>query len=209
MMRNPTFDPHRAADDAPYTFAVTDLKQYTYCPRILYYNLWLRQRRPTTYKMEAGIAAHRQATQREKRRRLRTYGLEEGERHFHVSLFDAAWGLSGEVDMVIETERELIPVDYKLSRRSGAHFKLQLAAYGRLLARHYAEPGQAVTRGFLYLIPTRRATAVTFTPGLERQLDAALAAMRAIAGEQRMPPPTSQRRRCVDCEFRRFCNDVL
>lgn len=208
-MRDPTPDLSQAAAEASYTFAVTDLKQYAYCPRILYYNLWLQRHRPTTYKMDAGVAAHRRATRREKRRQLRTYGLERGERHFHVSLFDPAWGLSGQVDMVIETADELIPVDYKLSRRAGSHFKLQLAAYGQLLARRRAGPDQRVRRGFLYLIPTRQAKPVTFTQGLKRQLNAALEVMAAIAERQRLPQPTSRRRRCVDCEFRRFCNDVL
>lgn len=56
--------------------------------------------------------------------------------------------------MLIETETERIPVDYKDSDKAGAHFRLQLMAYGRLLE----ETGGAkpVRRGFLYLIPCAR-----------------------------------------------------
>jgi CRISPR-associated exonuclease Cas4 len=196
-------------NDVSFTFRVIDLKQYVYCPRILYYHTVLPQVRPVTYKMEAGIAAHQTAVEREERRSLRPYGLKTGERHFNIALHSPALALTGEVDMVIETERELIPVDYKNSRKVGSHFKLQLVAYGRLLASVWPDSGKVVKRGFLYLIPERKATVVSFTLGLQRQFDQALADLHAIAIRQQVPAPTSQKGKCVDCEFRRFCNDVL
>lgn len=193
----------------PFVFRVTDLKQYAYCPRILYYHTVLPQVRPVTYKMEAGIAAHRTAESREKRRSLRTYGLQTGQRFFNVSLYDAALRLSGEVDLVIETESELIPVDFKHARREGAHFRLQLAAYGRLLAAADPKSMLTVERGFLYLIPARKAVEVSFSARLQRRLDSALQTMHDMATKQQLPPPPRQRGRCVDCEFRRFCNGVF
>ena len=192
-----------------FTFRVIDLKQYTYCPRILYYHTVLPQVRPLTYKMEAGIAAHAREEGREKRRQLRTYGLRDGQRRFNVPLYNPQVGLSGEVDMVIETETELIPVDYKNAKRVGPHFRLQLMAYGRLLQTADPKSELAVNRGFLYLIPTRTAVEVSFTAARRRQLERALRTMHAVATRQQMPAPTRKRGRCVDCEFRRFCNDVL
>ena len=196
-------------ENEPFTFRVIDLKQYVYCPRALYYHTVLPQVRPITYKMEAGLMAHQTAAGREKRRSLRSYGLADGARHFNVRLSAPELALAGEVDMVIETDTELIPVDYKASRKIGRHFKLQLAAYGRLLEAVWPGPQKEVKRGFLYLIPSRRAAAVSFTPVRRRQIDRALVEMNAIAYTQKMPAPTKGRGKCVDCEFRRFCNDVL
>ncbi len=191
-----------------FTIRVIDLKQYVYCPRILYYQVVLPAVRPLTYKMEAGITAHQVEEGREKRRSLRSYGLADGECTFNVPLFSAALGLSGILDMVIETETELIPVDYKQSRKIGKHVKLQLMAYGRLL--ELAHPtGKPVQRGFLYLIPERKATAVPFTPSLRRQLNQAITGLQQIIWQQQMPAPAKQPAQCVDCEFRRFCNDVV
>jgi CRISPR-associated exonuclease Cas4 len=195
-------------EDDGFTFRVIDLKQYVYCPRILYYHTVLPQIRPLTYKMEAGIEIHQVVEGREKRRSLRTYGLAEGRRYFNVPLYDAELGLSGEVDMVIETDTELIPVDYKNAKREGPHFRLQLEAYGRMLAQADPKSQLAVKRGFIYLIPKRQAVEIKFTAHRRRQLDNALSAMQAISHQQQLPPPTSKRGRCVDCEFRRFCNDV-
>ena len=187
-------------------FRVIDLKQYDYCPRILYYHSVLPAVRPITYKMQAGITAHNHVEQREKRRSLRTYGLQHGDRDFNVTLQNQELGLSGEADMVITTDSEQIPVDYKMAKREGTHFRLQLMAYGKLLETQSKTP---VNRGFLYLIPKRKAIEVSFTPHLRRKLAKALANMRQIEATQTIPLPTTKQRRCVDCEFRRFCNDTL
>lgn len=193
---------------AEHLFRVIDLKQYAYCPRVLYYHTVLPQVRPVTYKMEAGVAAHELAEGRERRRSLSSYGVPAGERFFQVALQSSTLGLSGELDMVIETETELIAVDYKNTAKVGKHFKLQLMAYGRLLETAWPGPAKTVSRGFLYLIPQRKAVEVRFTAPLRRELAAALVALGQIAHQQQMPPPAAHQAQCVDCEFRRFCNDI-
>lgn len=194
-------------------FMVTDLKQYTYCPRIIYYHHCLPAIRPVTYKMTAGIEAQGEEVYRELRRSLKPYGLKQGERLLDQWLESDAVGLRGRADMVIKTcdndagEWEMIPVDYKLSRRAkvGKHFKLQLMAYGLMLAETYAHP---VNRGFLYLIPLKRSLEIPLTSRLKGELMRAIEAMHRIVDKETMPPPAKQRSKCIDCEFRRFCNDI-
>lgn len=192
--------------DLTVPWRVSDLKQYVYCPRILFYHVCLPKVRPTTYKMEASIEAHVTTQEREKRRTLRAYSLEEGERHFNVGLISERLGMRGEVDMVIETEAELIPVDYKLSTKIGEHFRLQLTAYAVMLEDAWGVP---VKRGFFYLIPLRRAQEMRITARQRAKLDEALAVMNAALLHEEMPRPTRRRGKCVACEFRRFCNDVV
>ncbi|MFW5941896.1 MAG: CRISPR-associated protein Cas4, partial [Chloroflexota bacterium] len=157
-------------DSQQFAFRVTDLKQYAYCPRILYYHTVLPLIRPVTYKMEAGISAHTLTERKERRRSLRPYGIEHGKRAFNLQLTSLALRLSGELDMLITTETELIPVDYKSTARDGPHFRLQLMAYGRLLEATHPESRLAVRRGFLYLIPERSAVEVRFTQRLRNRL---------------------------------------
>ena len=117
---------------------VTDLKQYLYCPRIVYYAYCLPQVRPVTAKMQAGQDAHLDEEGREQRRSLRAYGLTDGEREFNVWLESTGEGLRGRLDMAIRLpppHREAIPVEYKDStRRAGEHWIMQVVAYGELLA---------------------------------------------------------------------------
>lgn len=188
------------------TFQVTDLKQYVYCPRVVFFAYCLPLIRPTTYKMEAGIAAHDVAKEQELRRSLRRYGLTEGERFFDLWLASEALGLRGRIDLSIRTTTEAIPVEYKNSPgRAGRHFKLQLAAYGRMLEEVWGLP---VRRGFLYFLPLRRAEEVKLTLALRREVEETVAAMRCMVEKEAMPGPPRSRRPCVACEFRLFCNDL-
>lgn len=186
-------------------FTITDLKQYIYCPRIFYYHACLPRIRPVTYKMKAGIEAHEDERRKAARRSLSMYDSLSGTRRFDVSVQSTTLGLTGQIDEVVETETELIPVDYKQARKDGYHFKLQLTAYAMLLEETTHKPTK---RGFLYLILTRKAVEVPITAKLRREVKRALVEMRLIAEREAMPPPTDWRQRCADCEFRRFCNDV-
>ena len=192
---------------------VTDLKQYTCCPRIVFYRYCLPRVRPITFSMEEGIRSHSEEENREERRSLRNYGLTSGERAFHLSLQSTRLGLTGRVDLAIATpsreaaNAEAIVVEYKLSeQKAGAHFTLQLAAYALLLEEAWQIP---VKRGFLYSIPLRRAEPIAITPHLRKKVVQTVASIRQIVDSEIMPPPPTSLHRCITCEFRRFCNDVV
>lgn len=192
-------------------FTVTDLKQYTYCPRVVFYTYCLPLLRPTTFKMEAGIRAHEKAGRQEQRRTLAAYGLEEGKRHFDVWVKSSILGLRGRIDLVIEVgvgeKREWVPVEYKHTRRrTGPHIRRQLAAYGMMLEETW---GGTVRRGFVYSLVMRKAEEVALTERLRRGVREVAAAMREMVEQETMPGPPRSRRPCVNCEFRRFCNDVV
>jgi len=192
---------------------VTDLKQYTCCPRIVYYRYCLPRVRPVTYSMEEGIRSHLEEENREERRSLRNYGISDGERAFHLSIQSTQLGLSGRVDLAIATpsraanNAEAFVVEYKLSeQKAGPHFALQLAAYALLVEEAWGIP---VKKGFLYSIPLRKAEAVRITPQLKNKVVQTASLIRQIVDSEIIPSPPVSQRRCVTCEFRRFCNDVV
>ena len=191
----------------PLVFRVVDLKQWFVCRRIVYYHYVLPAVRPVTYGMKAGVAAHEEARPLEKRRTLRAYGIPDGERQFDVGLHAPDLGLSGLVDMIIQREDEVIPVDFKDSFQIKARqFRWQVAAYGVLLEHLWQQP---VRRGFVYSLPARQALEVKLTARMRSSVRKAVAEMRESVLRTVFPPPPAGRRICVTCEFRRFCNDVL
>lgn len=184
---------------------MTDLKQYIYCPRIFYYHACLRDIRPVTRKMAHGVRAHEAEQKRAARRTMHQYHVVEGVRHFDVPVASERLGLTGQVDEVVKTEKELFPVDYKLAKHAGYHFKIQLTAYALLLEEM---TGQRIEQGYLYLMRPREMVTVRLTKKLRRTVHEAVIQMQRIAADEMIPPPTARRTRCADCEFRRFCNDV-
>ncbi len=198
---------------ANWLLEVTDLKQYTFCARVVYYRYCLPTIRPLTFLMEEGIRLHQVEEEHEERRSLRRYQLEEGERFPHVSIQSNTLGLSGNIDLVIATpsqttaNAEAIVVEYKYSeQKAGSHFKLQLAAYGLLVEEAWQLP---VKYGFIYSLPLKRAERILITPALRKKAMQSLDRIRAMIERQIIPDPPISQARCVSCEFRRFCNDVV
>lgn len=185
---------------------VTDIRQHVYCPRIPYYRYTMPLERPVTAKMNLGKEEHETTSAKEARRTLKTYGLEEGERHFGVSLSSEVLGLRGKIDMIISSPHETIPVEYKMAAAVGLHHKYQLTAYAMLAENIYP---RAATRAFVYLTPVKRAIEVPITAAMRDHVKKTLAELRHSMENERLPRPTPHRGRCVGCEYRRFCGDIL
>ena len=186
---------------------VSDIKQYFYCPRVVYHTYYTPVTRPTTHPMQLGAIEHEVLSVLERRRTLSRYGLDAGSRKFHISLHAASLGLSGVLDLLIETEAGAFPVEFKsTTQRLNLNAKYQLTAYALMVEECL---GQSVSQGFIYRIPTGRITAVPISETLRRRTLDAIGQIRRMLSNEWMPPPTPQRGKCVECEFRRFCADVL
>jgi CRISPR-associated exonuclease Cas4 len=187
-------------------FTVTDLKQYSYCGRVFFYEKCLPHIRPRTHKMDIGRDEHEREQARASRRTLRQYGEVAGRREFEVGVESAVLRLRGLIDEVVFTEDgKVLPVDYKLATSVSANHRLQLGAYALLLESKF---GVSVSEGYVYLLGKREMVRVRITPALREQIFALLGAMFETVSKERMPEAASIRARCASCEFRRFCNDV-
>ena len=186
---------------------VSDLKQYIYCPRILYFYYVLPVPRRVTRKMEYGKMEHIEIQQLEKRRGLKPYGILEGKRSFQISLSSTRLGIHGVLDMMITSaDSNIYPVDFKHSlRQKDLHQKYQLAAYAMLLEEAYQRP---VRFGFLYLIPAKKIVPVEITGGMREHVKKVISAIQNVVMGERMPAYVRSKQRCTDCEFRNYCADV-
>jgi CRISPR-associated exonuclease Cas4 len=184
----------------------TDLKQWAYCERIPYYHYVVPVAFARTYSMERGRNVEAAVAALERRRGLRRYGLERGERRFGVWLRSERLGLSGKLDLLIITAKACFPVDFKDTEGGvRANHRMQLTAYALLAEEEFGRPAR---QGFIYAIPTRQLFAVPIGKRERAALTTALEEMRAMVREGRMPTPTPVRARCVACEYRNFCADI-
>jgi CRISPR-associated exonuclease Cas4 len=108
--------------------SVTDLKQWSYCPRIVYYHQVMPGVGQPTYKMKEALRAQDMIENLEMRRTLKEYGLDDAERNFGVWLTDLALGISGKIDLLLKGKTEASVVDFKLtSGEPGENHYMQLA----------------------------------------------------------------------------------
>jgi len=148
---------------------VTDLKQWAYCARIVYYHRVMPAVGKPTFKMKEAVAAQELIESLEMRRGFTEYGLEGARRRFNVWLRNEQLGLSGKVDLLLESPEEVAVVDFKLtSGEPGENHRMQLAGYS-LLAE--AACGIPARRGFVYRIPDNRVFAVEITRELRQAVE--------------------------------------
>lgn len=186
---------------------VNDLKQWSYCPRVVYYRYTLPVDAEGTYKMDRGARAQDELEKLEVRRNFKRYGLADGRREFNLWLASDRYRLSGRLDMLIRAPEECCPVDFKDSARGPwPGWEIQLAAYGLLCLEADIRP---VRRGFIYLVPVARARELTFTNDLYEQVFLILGEITKYLANEDIPAPPLNVNKCVDCEYRNFCNDVF
>ena len=186
---------------------VSDLKQYFYCPRIIYYTYCLPVPRPVTYPMQVGTTEHEVLSVLERRRSFERYGLSQGERRFHVALQAYLLGLTGVLDMLVTTQEHAFPVEFKHTvQRLNMNAKCQLVAYAMIVEECLGKP---VECGFIYRIPKQNVTVIPISQVMREKVLCALEDMREMIAQERLPEPPRQRGKCVECEFRRYCRDVV
>jgi len=186
---------------------VNDLKQWDYCPRIVFYNTVMPVARKSTIKMERGKEVEIKLDALEARRTLRRYRLSAGERRFHVWVNSPALGLSGKLDLLIVTPEACYPVDFKYTRdRPRRNHIIQLAAYALLVEDAMKLPAPAA---FVYLTPSDQLIRINVTDRLKALVLARLASIRQMVQEGILPEPTPVRARCEECEFRNYCGDIF
>ena len=184
----------------------SDLRQFLYCPRVVYFSHVVPVARVETFKMSAGRDAEREHARLERRRNLARYGLDQGDRRYDVRVSCAALGVSGTVDEVVSSPAGPVPVEVKFTEGGVAlGHKIQLVVYGMALEE---EAGQEILRGFVHLVPGRRTVAVAFDAKLRAAARDVARRIRELVEHQDFPPPADRPGKCDGCELRCFCNDV-
>lgn len=186
---------------------VSDIKQFVYCPRVVFYNYVMPIGKVATFKMEYGKIAEDKINLLENRRKLKKYGLLIGKREFHKPIYSPKYGLAGKIDLLIKTNDAYYPVDFKYTASQPYENHLyQLLGYAIILEDVY---NCAVQRGFIYLIPKEDAIAFDLTNDLKAKIKNTLEEIRIMILSQQIPPPIKSKAKCCDCEYRNFCSDIL
>lgn len=185
---------------------VSDLKQFIYCPRIIYYNYVMPVEKKATYKMEHGKVAEEEIAKLESRRKLKPYGLSGGKRVFNWWLTAKGAGLTGKIDMLIIKDEDYFPVDFKFTEKSpGKNHLYQLCGYCIMLDEVY---GCRADTAFIYQIPIHDVKVFHLDDKMKSECREVIAEIRNMIDQERMPDAASSRRRCTECEYQNYCRDV-
>ncbi len=122
-------------------------------------------------------------------------------------LYDAELGLVGKPDYLVENAGQLIPVEVKSARISGAPYDAhiyQLAAYCLLVQRQL---GKKPAYGILHY--PNRTYAIDYTPQLEQAIQDMLLEIHTQEKMKELERSHNSSARCNRCSYRSVCDQRL
>lgn len=190
-----------------YSLPVSLLRQWAYCPRIVFFREAMRIAASEPFHVMQGIEAHRRYAMLERRRGLSRFGLEGFRKAFSVPMKSERLGIHGIVDGILVGEESIHVIEFKPdSRHVPAGHLFQTMGYGMLAEEHYAMPLAG-----LHILHGEKGHTVSVTgERLEvlrwKTLDA-ISHARKIVGEAFMPTSPAADSKCAQCEYLNFCGD--
>lgn len=185
---------------------VSDLRQWCYCPRVVWWTHVCPVGKTESFKMKQGLSKERRLQRLQKRRTLRKFGLKQGQVECNVSLHSELLGLSGKLDMLIRWGASRFPVEIKFtSGPARLNHRLQLAGYALLLEDTFGIP---VPHGYIVRLPDDTVDKIPIDAPLRELAWQTMQALRNTITREQMPSRNMLVARCTDCEYRRFCADI-
>jgi CRISPR-associated exonuclease Cas4 len=173
-----------------------DVKQYTYCPTIVWIRHYLEVGEPADTNMELGRS--REYSERV----LQSLGIPRPWR-FEVWLREPRRGLAGVVDLVGGSGRFEVAEVKAFGRRGFEHFRLQLMFYAYLTTLCLGPVVRA------HLVLGGRAYTYPVTDRVLRDVSRLVDRVLEVVSSERPPPtPYAGSPRCSRCWYRRFCPRV-
>lgn len=118
-----------------------------------------------------------------------------------VTLWSERYSLRGKADVVEMRRDGPYPVEYKVGRRRGRHADLQLCAQALCLEEMLGVP---IARGAVFYHAVRRRHEVDIDEGLREATVSAIAGIRRMLRNQRLPPAPNDER-CPNCSLINSC----
>ncbi|HUP80519.1 MAG TPA: CRISPR-associated protein Cas4 [Pirellula sp.] len=190
----------------PVLVRVSDLRQWTYCPRVIWWTQVCPVGRYVSFKMKKGQEKELRLQRLQKRRTLKSFGMKLGEVQTNVVLISERLGLTGKLDMMVVQGIQRLPAEIKFTQgHARLNHRLQLAGYAMLIEEVF---GTSVPVGFVIRLPDDEVDTIEIDDSLRKLATQTIEAIRSTISRECIPAAVPVLGRCVDCEFRNFCHDI-
>jgi CRISPR-associated exonuclease Cas4 len=177
-----------------------EIRQYVYCPRILYFRHVIHSPMKQTYKMEYGMKKH------SKLQKIANKNKDAIQKYYNVYLTCVSSGLVGLIDYFEFDGKEAYPVEIKSGNippkgLDNPH-KYQVTAQAMLIESNFDFLVKKVK-----VIYTKEEDTVEYPIGLEDKLIVLeiVHKIRNLFFKEEIPKPTEHAGKCIDCECKNYC----
>ena len=126
---------------------------------------------------------------------------------YALPIWSDSLGLIGKCDVVeFWPDGTIYPVEYKHGpRRAWLNDDLQLVAQAACLEEMFE---RSIPCAAIFHAGSKRRREVELSDTLRRQLVETVAEVRALIGQTKLPPPTSETQRCRECSMHDICQPM-
>jgi len=178
-----------------------DMRQYVYCPRVIYFRYVMQIRPQSTYKMTRGEEIH------EKEVRKKTRDVKgELTKYYNLYIQDSELNIAAILDYLEFDGTEATPVDVKTGHcyqdPISDHHLAQLLFQAILVEMRFQ-----IAVNKVKVVYKKDKTERVYTVSVDDKVKILrnIGKIRKIVKHELIPDPTSDAAKCVDCEFWNFC----
>ena len=188
-----------------YSFPVSLIRQYCFCPRIPFFNEVLGINPGDRPWQEQGLVYHERQRILNRRRTLKRYGLKEGAIHHNIWLAGKSLPCHGICDAVVETPEFVSPVEFKLeANRPNRGQILQLAAYGMLAEEKFNKECSTM---FLLYGHRGKVRRYQLDDRIKEDVKIVVDGILNSFEKTMLPSTSASDAQCSQCEYFNFCAD--
>ncbi|MGC9069030.1 MAG: CRISPR-associated protein Cas4 [Thermoprotei archaeon] len=182
----------------------TDVKEYAFCPRLVYYKNVLHIYERMTEAMELGKEIHKEEPITHLIPLFKVMKILKD-----VELTSKQLKLTGKIDYILVTKfNEYIPVDMKYAdlhhQNAQKHHKMQLVAYSLLIEEAYKT---TVKRAVIYYGRARKTITILITDALKKQTKEIIKNIYQML-ETNKEPVVLYEPKCKSCNYLKYCKPI-
>ncbi|NPA69646.1 MAG: CRISPR-associated protein Cas4, partial [Crenarchaeota archaeon] len=181
-----------------------DIKEFVYCPRIIYFTRILGLRMPITERMMYGIEIQDELKKTEERRKTIFKKVKvDGYKIFNKVFKCPEYGLVASVDYFIDKRGIIIPVELKAYDSDNLYKSHEYQVLFQALTIELST-GNVVRECYVYYIESDKIFKIVVNDSKRIELIKLILKIRDLISSENIPEP-SRSVRCRCCQFRNIC----
>lgn len=182
------------------------VRQYHFCPRIVYYSLLTNIKPIYPRQVSLGVEYHDMQEKLSKNRKFKKLDILYDEIILDKYIENDKLNICGKVDLALINKTEIIPIEFKdvEAKKPTYSYILQLCGYGILLQYKYQVNFK---QAFIIYSNNMKLFHINITDKIRTDFFDTIKSIEEIVNNDILPNSSANEQQCSQCEYLNYCDD--
>ncbi len=181
------------------------IRQYKFCPRIVYYNLLTNIKPIFPRQVSLGCDYHKLQNEMIKSRKFKKFHINFDDIINDKYFQSETLNICGKVDLAFLCKDEVIPIEFKyIDKKISYSHILQLIGYGLLLQKEYKK---IFKQAFIIYSNNMKFHKIDINEKYIKDFFDVIRSIEKIVKNDILPNTSANKNQCIQCEYLNYCND--